>query len=56
MTDNLQLELKKPPLEITTTSLEHTAIQDGMITMLQDAVLKALAGETSIEEVARVVA
>jgi type II secretory ATPase GspE/PulE/Tfp pilus assembly ATPase PilB-like protein len=56
MTDSLQLELKKPPLEITTTSLEHTAVQDGMVTMLQDAVLKALAGETSIEEVARVVA
>jgi type II secretory ATPase GspE/PulE/Tfp pilus assembly ATPase PilB-like protein len=56
MTNNLQQELKKPPLEITTTSLELTAVQDGMITMLQDAVLKALAGETSLEEVARVVA
>lgn len=56
MTDNLQIELKRPPLEITTVSLEKTAVNDGMVTMLQDAVLKALAGETSIEEVARVVA
>lgn len=56
MTDRLQQELKRPTQEITTSGLEHTAVQDGMVTMLQDAVLKAIAGETSIEEVARVVA
>ena len=31
------------------------AIENGMITMLQDGVLKALAGETSLEEVYRVI-
>lgn len=56
MTDNVQIELKKHASEITTSSIEHIAVQDGMITMLQDAVLQALAGETSVEEVARVVA
>ncbi len=56
MTNNVQLELKKHASEITTASIEHLAVQDGMITMLQDAVLQALAGETSVEEVARVVA
>lgn len=54
MTDNLQLELKKSRHEISTNTLERIAVQDGMLTMLQDAVLKALAGDTSIEEVARV--
>lgn len=56
MTEALQQELKKSPHEITSASLERVAVQDGMLTMLQDGVLKAIAGETSIEEVARVVA
>lgn len=56
MTPALQQELRKPAHEVTTTRLEQIAIEDGMITMLQSAVLKAIAGETSLEEVARVVA
>lgn len=35
--------------------IEKAAIESGMITMLQDGILKALAGETSLEEVLRVV-
>lgn len=56
MTPGLQQELKKPYHEITAASLEKVAIQDGMITMLQDGVLQAISGETSLEEVLRVLA
>jgi type II secretory ATPase GspE/PulE/Tfp pilus assembly ATPase PilB-like protein len=40
---------------ISTLILEQQAIKDGMVTMLQEGVLKALAGETTLEEVYRVV-
>ncbi len=55
MTPGIQQMLKLPPAQITTEALEQVAIQDGMITMLQDGVLKACAGVTSVEEVYRVV-
>lgn len=56
MTNALQAELRRPAHEITTTSLESVAVADGMLTMLQDGVLRAIAGETSLEEVSRVLA
>jgi type IV pilus assembly protein PilB len=40
---------------VTDSEIEAAGIQNGMITMLQDGVLKALGGETSIEEVFRVI-
>ncbi len=55
MTPGVQKLLKLPPNQITTDMLQDKAIEDGMKTMLQDGVLKALAGLTSIEEVYRVV-
>lgn len=55
MTDGVQQLLRLPPQQITTTMLEQKAVEDGMLTMLQDGVLKAIAGITSIEEVYRVV-
>jgi len=55
MTPGIQQLLKQPPAQITTESLEKMAIQDGMITMLQDGILKACAGITTLEEVYRVV-
>lgn len=55
MTPGIQQLLKLPPAQITTEMLEKKAIEDGMLTMLQDGVLKACAGITSIEEVYRVV-
>ena len=39
---------------ITDYEIEKLAIEIGMITMLQDGILKALAGETSLDEVFRV--
>jgi type II secretory ATPase GspE/PulE/Tfp pilus assembly ATPase PilB-like protein len=48
--------LKRPKNEITATEIERKAVEDGrMLTMLQDGVLKALEGKTSLEEVYRVV-
>jgi general secretion pathway protein E len=39
---------------LSTQQIEAAAIKSGMSTMLQDAVLKAIAGETTLEEVYRV--
>ncbi len=55
MTPGIQQLLKLPPGQITTEALEKKAVEEGMVTMLQDGVLKACAGVTSIEEVYRVV-
>jgi len=54
MTPTVEAELKKPIREITERSIQQVAIQDGMTTMLQEGVLRALAGETTIEEISRV--
>lgn len=40
---------------VTDAEIETAAIANGTVTMLQDGVLKALAGETSLEEVFRVI-
>jgi type II secretory ATPase GspE/PulE/Tfp pilus assembly ATPase PilB-like protein len=55
MTPGIQQMLRQPPNQITTEMLEQKAIEEGMITMLQDGILKAIQGITTIEEVYRVV-
>lgn len=55
MTPGVQQLLRMPPNQITTDMLEHQAVQDGMITMLQDGILKVIRGETTLEEIFRVV-
>ncbi len=55
MTPGVQRLLKLPPNVITTEDLQKQAVTEGMRTMLQDGILKAIAGLTSIEEVYRVV-
>jgi type II secretory ATPase GspE/PulE/Tfp pilus assembly ATPase PilB-like protein len=55
MTPGIQKLLRLPPNQVTTEMLETQAVEDGMLTMLQDGLLKAFAGETTIEEVYRVV-
>lgn len=56
MDEGLVSLLKKPKNELTATDIERKAVEDGrMLTMLQDGVLKALEGKTSLEEVYRVV-
>ena len=56
MTDSLLNELRKPANEISSASLEEAAVSDGMATMLHDGILRVIAGDTSIEEVMRVLA
>ncbi len=40
---------------VTDTDIEMAAVKNGMVTMLQDGILKAINGETSLEEVFRVI-
>jgi type II secretory ATPase GspE/PulE/Tfp pilus assembly ATPase PilB-like protein len=54
MTPGVEQLLKLPANQITTETLEAQAIKDGMRTMLQDGIIKALAGLTTLEEVYRV--
>lgn len=55
MTPGVQEMLRLPPNKITTEALNEKAMEDGMLTMLQDGILKAINGETTLEEVYRVV-
>lgn len=55
MTKGVQELLRLPPQQLTTNMLEEKAVEEGMLTMLQDGVLKVITGETTLEEVYRVV-
>jgi len=55
MTDQLRSLLEKPESALSAQSIEAAAADSGMHTMLQDAVLKVVAGETTLEEIFRVV-
>lgn len=55
MTPGVQELLRLPPQQVTTELLEAKAIEDGMTTMLHDGILKVLRGDTTLEEVYRVV-
>ena len=55
MSKGVQEMLRMPPAQITTDMLEQQAVRDGMTTMLHDGILKVIAGETTLEEVFRVV-
>lgn len=55
MTPGVQKLLRLPPNEVTTEILEKKAIEDGMLTMLQDGILKIIDGQTTVEEVYRVI-
>lgn len=55
MTPGLQELIKLPANQVTADLFEQKAVEEGMRTMLQDGVLKAIAGLTTIEDVYRVV-
>ncbi len=55
MTPGVRQLLRLPPNQVTTEMLENKAVEEGMLTMLQDGLLKAISGETTLEEVFRVV-
>ena len=54
MSDALRALLLKPSAEITSQMIEDTAVEAGMLTMLHNAVFKLLSGETTYDEVFRV--
>ncbi len=55
MTPSMQKLLTRPAHELSTELIEATAVKDGMLTMEQDGVLRALKGDTTLEEISRVV-
>ncbi len=52
--ESIQKFLRGDESEVNAEAIEKTAKKNGMITMLQNGVLRALKGETTIEEVNRV--
>lgn len=54
ITPSIQKMLQADEVSLDVAAIEKAAQSEGMLTMLQDGVLKALRGETTIEEVNRV--
>jgi type IV pilus assembly protein PilB len=54
ITDNIQAFIRGDIKEVNTEAIEKAAREEGMLTMLQDGILKACNGWTTIEEVNRV--
>lgn len=55
MTGAIRELLERPSTILSTQAIEAAAIKSGMKTMLQDAILKVIAGETTLDEIFRVV-
>jgi len=55
MTPDMKMLLTRPAHELTSEIIEQVAVKNGMITMQQDGVLRALKGDTTYEEISRVV-
>ncbi|MCL4358023.1 Flp pilus assembly complex ATPase component TadA, partial [Patescibacteria group bacterium] len=55
ITDSIQQVLTTPSTVVNTELIEHAAISSGMLTMLQDAMLKVISGKTTLSEVYRVI-
>jgi len=55
MSEPLRAILENPAVTVTTQVLEEAAGKSGMRTMLQDGMLKVIAGQTTLDELYRVV-
>ncbi len=55
MTSQLRTLLEHPGAVLSTQTIEEAAAASGMRTMRQDAMLKVIAGETSLDEIMRVI-
>ncbi len=55
MTDALRELLQAKGMRVSAQDIEVEAVKNGMVTMLQDGILKVIAGLTTLEEVYRVV-
>jgi type II secretory ATPase GspE/PulE/Tfp pilus assembly ATPase PilB-like protein len=56
MTPEMQNLLKEGGMKMTAQNIEDLAVKQGMVTMKQDGIFKALSGVTSIDEVYKAVA
>ena len=56
MTPSILNELKKLSRDISAQELEKIAISDGMLTMIQNGIIQVIQGNTSLEEVMRILA
>ena len=54
VSENIQRYIRGDAKDINVKDIEETAQRDGMVTMLQDGVLRALRGDTTLEEIYRV--
>jgi type II secretory ATPase GspE/PulE/Tfp pilus assembly ATPase PilB-like protein len=54
MSEQLRGLLENPKAQVSTQSIEAAAAQSGMMTMLQDGMLKVIAGQTTLQELYRV--
>jgi len=55
MTPAMRQLLTRPAHELSTEVIEKTAVDAGMLTMKQDGVLRVLKGDTTFEEISRVI-
>ena len=55
MNEQMRTLLERSGQNVTAQQIEETAVASGMRTMLQDAILKVVAGQTTLDEVFRVV-
>lgn len=55
MTGQIRRLLEHPDHVLSTQEIEESAVASGMSTMLHDGILKAIHGETTLEEISRVV-
>ena len=55
MTPEMQKLMTRPKQELSSDLIEQTAVREGMLTMKQDGIIKALQGRTTFEEVIRIV-
>lgn len=55
LSPRIQDIIKQAGAKLSVDDIERAAYQEGMVTMLQDGILKALSGQTTIEEVYRTV-
>jgi type II secretory ATPase GspE/PulE/Tfp pilus assembly ATPase PilB-like protein len=55
MSDELRKLLENPKSQVSAQTIEAAASKSGMMTMLQDGMLKVIAGETTLQELYRVI-
>ena len=55
MTDGMREVLQRGGMKLSAQDIEEEAVKNGMTTMLQDGILKVIKGETTLEEVYRVI-